>query len=57
MLLWLVNLGFAGGLGIGLVSGEITLVGQPNITVGCPADINVNYEAEITVPADGSVGV
>ncbi len=57
MLLWLLNLGFAGGVGIGLVSGEITLVGQPDITTGCPADITVQYAAEITVPADGDVGV
>ena len=56
MLLWLLNLNFAGGQAL-VVSGAIPVPGQPDIGVGCPPAISVNYEAEITAPGGGDIGV
>lgn len=49
MLLWLMNLGFAGGEVVfsGLVSGQII--------VQYEAEIPVQYEADVTVQSEGEV--
>ena len=49
MLLWLMNLGLAGGDTVFFVSGAIPLVAE--------AAIIVQYEADIIVPTDGSTSV
>lgn len=55
MLLWLMNLGFAGGEVAFFVSGAITVKGAADIIAPYEAQIIAPYEAPITAALEGEV--
>jgi hypothetical protein len=58
MLLWLLNLDFAGGDVVFFISGEIPIEAvQANIVAQYEARIIAPYEAQIDVESDGEVSI
>ena len=58
MLLWVLNLGFAASAAPTTISGLISVQLEADVLVqGTEAGIPVNYEADVTVGGDSSIGV
>jgi len=55
MLLWLLNLDFAGSETIFLISGQIVVKAAPDTIAQFEAEIIAPYEAEIIAESDGEV--
>ena len=55
MLLWLMNLDFAGGEVVFFVSGAIPVRGAADVTAQYEAQIIARYEAQITAESEGEV--
>jgi len=55
MLLWLMNLDFAGGEVAFFISGVIPVRGAADITARYEAQIIAKYEAQITAESEGEV--
>lgn len=55
MLLWLMNLGFAGGEVGFFISGAIPVRGAANVIAQYEAQITAQYEVQITAESEGEV--
>ena len=57
MLLWLLNLDFAGGFAAVAPTEFIALPSEPNVVVSCAANVIITDEPNVTIPGTGNTGV